>query len=572
MLYAQAQTSWPFLRLNDTWKFKPGSDKSYAQPVTSDEGWADIKTTEFWEEQGYPNLDGFAWYRQQVFIPRSWKSKVEKCGGLYLSYSSADDCDEAFFNGKSLGKMGDFPPNYQMRPGEARLYRVAPSLVRYGKVNTIAVCVYDGGGKGGILSHDIFLSAVNPVTGLNLRLQSDDADWVFDDVSQAVLHVSAQQHVSQPFDCDLVCRITTDTHEDLGETRQKVSFNPNADFHADVKLPLDKPGFYHVEVFADHNGLFSPVASANVGIRPTAILSPYDAQADFDEFWKTTRKELDTTAPNFTMTLDSALSNNVKRVYRVEMTSFGGLRINAMYSVPRTGGRHPALLTNLGYGQGVREGTINASDMPDYCELLLSVRGQGLQQPSNPYGEWITYGLQNQFDYYYRGAYMDLVRAVDFLCSRPEVDTANIFASGISQGGALTYAVGAIDHRIRAIAPCVPFLSDFPDYFRIVSWPKNLFDIAMLKDNSLAWEHIYRVLSYFDIKNLSHYIQCPVLMSVGLQDDICPPHTNFAGFNNVPDSVEKHYIVYPHQGHGAGDGWWDARLQFFKAHMKQDLQ
>lgn len=568
VLSAQAQVSWPFLRLDDTWKFKPGNDKSYAQPTISDNGWADIKTTVFWEEQGYPNLDGFAWYRQHIFIPRSWKSKVEKCGGLYLSYSSADDSDEAFFNGKSVGKTGDFPPNYQMRPGEARRYRIAPNLVRYGKDNTIAVCVYDGGGKGGILSHDIFLSAANPVTELHLQLQSDDANWVFDDASQAILHVSSPNRVKQLLSCDLVCRITTDKHENLGEIRQKATFDPLSDFHADVRLPLDKPGFYRIEVFADCNGLFSPVASANIGIRPTAIPSPADSQPDIDSFWKITRQELDATAPDFTMTLDSMLSNDIKRVYRVEMTSFGGVRINAMYSVPRMGGHHPALLTNIGYGQGVNDATINASSMPEYCELLLSVRGQGLQMPQNPYGEWITYGLQNQYDYYYRGAYMDLVRAVDFLCSRPEVDSANIFASGISQGGALTYAVACLDNRISAIAPCVPFLSDFPDYFKIVSWPRNLFDTAILQNHSLTWEHVYRVLSYFDIKNLSHNIQCPVLMSVGLQDDICPPHTNFAGFNNVPNTVEKHYIVYPRQGHGAADGWWEARQRFFNDHMK----
>ena len=156
---------------------------------------------------------------------------------------------------------------------------------------------------------------------------------------------------------------------------------------------------------------------------------------------------------------------------------------------------------------------------------------------------------------------MDLVRAVDFLVSRPEVDSRYIFAGGVSQGGAFTLAVAALDHRIRAAAPCVPFLSDFPDYFRLVDWPRDRFELAMEADSTLTWPDIYKVLSYFDIKNLASRIQCPVMMAAGLQDDICPPHTNFSGYNLIQS--EKRYIIYPYQGHGVEDSWYDDRRAFF---------
>ena len=66
---------------------------------------------------------------------------------------------------------------------------------------------------------------------------------------------------------------------------------------------------------------------------------------------------------------------------------------------------------------------------------------------------------------------MDLVRAVDFVSSRPEVDTECIFAEGGSQGGAFSMAAAALDNRFCAIGPTIPFLSDYPDYFKTVHWP-----------------------------------------------------------------------------------------------------
>jgi cephalosporin-C deacetylase-like acetyl esterase len=47
----------------------------------------------------------------------------------------------------------------------------------------------------------------------------------------------------------------------------------------------------------------------------------------------------------------------------------------------------------------------------------------------------------------------DGVRAIDFLCSRPEVDTTRIGMTGVSGGGTQTAYVSAFDNRILAAAP-----------------------------------------------------------------------------------------------------------------------
>ena len=51
-------------------------------------------------------------------------------------------------------------------------------------------------------------------------------------------------------------------------------------------------------------------------------------------------------------------------------------------------------------------------------------------------GTKLTYQIEDREKYYYRGAYMDCLRGVDFLCSRPEVDEARLGMWSRSQGGA----------------------------------------------------------------------------------------------------------------------------------------
>jgi cephalosporin-C deacetylase len=50
--------------------------------------------------------------------------------------------------------------------------------------------------------------------------------------------------------------------------------------------------------------------------------------------------------------------------------------------------------------------------------------------------------------------------------------------------------------------------------------------------------------------NLADRIDCPVLMSVGLQDSVCPPRISFVPYNKI--KTEKQYRVYPFSGHGVG--------------------
>jgi cephalosporin-C deacetylase len=333
----------------------------------------------------------------------------------------------------------------------------------------------------------------------------------------------------------------------------KVAAESTSEVVFEVVLP--EAGFYRCVMIADGR---DTLKRFNIGLDPEQIVSPVDAQSDFDEFWARARAELDAVAPEWVVTPLPDSSSVARTIYLVSGRSLGGETIQGFYAKPNKQGKYPAIITYMGYN--TQAWCFDPDANPDYAEFVLSVRGQGLNQPNNKYGDWILYGLDNKDDYYYRGAFMDLVRAVDFVASRPEVDTAHIFAEGGSQGGAFTMVAAALDNRISAAAPTIPFLSDYRDYFSIVAWPTEPV-LRRAAELGIPDVELYKTLSYFDVKNFAGKITCPVIMGFGLQDGICPPHTNFAGYNRI--TSPKEYRCYAQASHRTCSEWLGVRTEFF---------
>lgn len=387
-------------------------------------------------------------------------------------------------------------------------------------------------------------------------------DWVFEDDAEFNMVLAASERGASGA---ITFRITTDKGVELRR------FVRNYTVAAGESQPLQlvvedlDAGFYVATIFDD--GI--ETKSFNFGVRPDDIVSPRDAKEDFWSFWERGLRELAEVDPEYKLTLSTELSGRLRNVYVVEMKSWGGETIRGYWAVPKAAGKYPVVVTYMGYASRVWAPSGNKGG--DRAEFILSIRGQGLNTPYNTYGEWMCYGLDNKEHYYYRGAYLDTVRAIDFVASRPEVDTRCILIEGGSQGGALTLVAASLDRRVVGAAPYVPFLSDFRDYFEIVDWPASKY-FAEAERLSISRDTMYDVLTYFDIKNLAEHITCPVLMGFGLQDVICPPHTNFAGYNAI--TSPKQWIVFAEKGHNIGfeRRWLDAREAFFRKIIAQSIE
>ena len=323
-----------------------------------------------------------------------------------------------------------------------------------------------------------------------------------------------------------------------------------------------KPGFYKVNVKLE-SGLFSKQIAFNFGFEPEKIVVKPDRQPDFDSYWAKARAELRQVDPRYKLIKNDTFSTPAKDVYLVEMHSFGNAVIRGWYSVPKAPGKHPAILQVPGYSSTIIPSYVNYGD--DIIGFGLNIRGHGNScddvHPGFP--GYLLYHLDNSEDYIYLGAYMDCVRAIDFLFSRPEVDTTRVVVEGGSQGGALTFATAALNNsRIKLCVPQVPFLSDFPHYFKVASWPANEFVNYVEVEKKQTWEEVFKTLSYIDIKNLAPWIKAPMLMAAGLCDDVCPPVINFAAYNNVPG--EKSYVVYPLSGHGLPSDFYILKMKWIR--------
>ena len=421
-------------------------------------------------------------------------------------------------------------------------------------------------------------------------------NMIFDTAPTFTMQISNPNEVD--VETDATMTLTTDKGEAVETFTQLITVPASGTFDVELKITTElEPGFYEARCTIKKK----TQKKLAFGIRPQEIVSAPDMQDDFDEFWAVAKAQLPELVEGETVTLKEIKSTNTHKVYAVEMQSIpNGLDgdpviVRGFFVEPQDGKQHPVLMHFFGWDDRGGSVTVPSGGNGNYTEFYLSTRGQyhnnrpaayektdawiaengewvakdpckyaSILKPSDEYN-WFGFNFGDKNSFYYRGAFMDCVQAVNFMASRPTSDMNNLFAEGSSQGGALSYACAALsDYPFVAIAPNVAFLGDYPDYFAITGWPGN---VAKNNQGSMSDEEMYAFLSYFDTKNLATRISCAVHASSGLKDTTCPPHTNFAPFNNL-NTTDKVMIVDPEMGHSYPPKWETNWKKFFEERMR----
>jgi len=133
------------IQFSNEWLFKVGDDANYKLTDYDNSDWEKIKVPSHWENSGFENYDGFAWYRLHFSV--DIKNLNEK---LFLLVGKVDDSDETYLNGTLIGSSGKFPPLAQSTWNQQRAYQIPKGLLK--QENVLAVRVYDMGAPGGIHS------------------------------------------------------------------------------------------------------------------------------------------------------------------------------------------------------------------------------------------------------------------------------------------------------------------------------------------------------------------------------------------------------------------------------------
>ena len=125
-----------------------------------DSKWWPMKLPGAWEENGFPGLDGVAWFRKTINVSAADAGKA-----AVLEIAKVDDIDQTYVNGVKVGSMDKWD--------ELRKYNVPAGILKEGK-NVIAVRVQDLQGGGGIYGDAVTMKLTIDKTELPLYGQ-----WLF---------------------------------------------------------------------------------------------------------------------------------------------------------------------------------------------------------------------------------------------------------------------------------------------------------------------------------------------------------------------------------------------------------
>ncbi|MFL6119143.1 acetylxylan esterase [Actinophytocola sp.] len=279
--------------------------------------------------------------------------------------------------------------------------------------------------------------------------------------------------------------------------------------------------------------------------------------ADFDEYWARALADLDN-QPAEVEIVPAEFQTPYARCSHLWFTGTGGARVHAKLLQPREP-RGPAVLEFHGYTNYSGDWVTKLPYVAlGHTVASLDVRGQGgLSTDETPVAGWsmATYLLRGVDDdpdnLLYRHLFLDTVRLAQIVAGLDGVDPDRVGATGYSQGGGLTLACAALVPGTRIAAAVYPFLTDYRrawqldleehPYDEIAEYFRNRDPLHRREDE------VFTRLGYVDVQHLASRIRASTVVTISLNDRVCPPSTQFAAYNRL--TCEKSYRLYPDFAH-----------------------
>ncbi|MEX1118443.1 MAG: alpha/beta fold hydrolase [Terrimicrobiaceae bacterium] len=309
--------------------------------------------------------------------------------------------------------------------------------------------------------------------------------------------------------------------------------------------------------------------------KPLADLKTYfginPKPADFDDYWSRAIEELNNTPPEPELIPADALGTRHTETFDLFFNGVGGARIYAKYLRPRQPAKPgPAVLLFHGYTGSSGDWHDKLSFVSEgLCVAALDCRGQagrsedaGVVKGNTHHGHIIR-GLDDSPEkLLFRQIFLDTVQLARVIASFPE--STDLYCMGGSQGGGLAIACAALEPKISRCVSIFPFLSDYQRVWEM-DLAKDAYSelrtfLRAIDPLQQRREEIFETLGYIDVHHLAPRIKANVLMALTLMDNICPPSTQFAVYNNL--TTEKDAAIYPDFGHEGLPGFQDRAFRF----------
>lgn len=336
-------------------------------------------------------------------------------------------------------------------------------------------------------------------------------------------------------------------NEVITQNAINIKLDKKAKKEVTLTMPSQPAGFYKLNITLNVTEYDDTIRRV-FGVDPKQIKSDTPKPEDFDNFWYNTKDSLSNIPMQAKVTLRPDLEKNGLNCYLVEVKSWGNVTVRGWLTLSKhlkPGQKLPVWLVVPGYG-GTGVKAIYGNE--DLAVLAFNVRGQGNSKDVvNPTREgYLTTNIENKYKYILRGALMDCIRAVDFICSRPELDSKNIILSGGSMGAYFTLAVCSMDKRIRICSANNPVFSDYRSLVGSADWPMHKIQ-EYSNERHIPMSRILNSLDYYDLKNFAGNVQCKAIIGISLLDNLAPPYNEYVMLNNLKNQYKL--FVYPNLGH-----------------------
>jgi cephalosporin-C deacetylase len=268
---------------------------------------------------------------------------------------------------------------------------------------------------------------------------------------------------------------------------------------------------------------------------------------DFEQYWQRLRDELASYPARPEMEAIALRRTDFATLYGVRLTSIGPYRLFGYLSIPTGDGPFPAIYYAPKY-QSVLEiipqGTANLQ-RSRYITFALASRGQ--RNADTPYAAMfpglLTEGITDAAAYIFRGIAADSVRGLEFLLSRPELDTTRVVVVGndlalltaaLHPGATHVVTAPALFYDTMALAQKTTAypLEESNDYLR--AFPEQA-------------EAVQRTLAYYDLRAFAPRVQATTLLMAGAPGSLLSSQTlapltqRLSGQVTVHDSEQSSY-------------------------------
>lgn len=390
--------------------------------------------------------------------------------------------------------------------------------------------------------------AVKANSKADISITPSHADWVFQVGEEAIVSVEVVDS-GIPIEAEISIEVGQEKYPFSDKKTRVVTQNGIAKVNLGTRT---EPGFLHarLSIRAKQKDYKREV---KVGFSPEKIVPCVTMPEDFDSFWSKTKDELEKLPIDPIYTHLPEYSTEQVDVFLVSIQNFRkGNRLYGFLCKPKKEGKYPVLFTPPGAGikrvshsiEYAEAGFISFSIEIHGISPLLDSKDYG--DVARAFGSYMTFGIDNKDNYYYKKVYMGCVRSIDFLCSLPEFDGKNVVVTGGSQGGALSIVTAALDSRVTALVSFYPALCDIEGFLhgRAGGWP-SLFRDADINDPVV--KNQVNTLRYYDVVNFARKVKVPGFYSWGFNDNTCPPTSVYAAINSI--SALKEVVITPLSAH-----------------------